>query len=144
MEMLDHNAVQKVSKVVGVLHSIRYILDTHFLSLGYLPSGRSKCPSTQLLTLLCLFFEFPVSGLHHSVHELLSRSSTFFHSFLQGSTIFLCREESPPITCPIQFFCLILIMSIKDLFSSTPFSTLSLVLCYVQLILDTDKLKLLY
>src|SRR6218665_923184 len=95
MEMLDHNAVQKVSKVVGVLHSIRYILDTHFLSLGYLPSGRSKSPSTQLLTLLCLFFEFPVSVLHHSVHELLSRSSSFFHSFLQGSIIFLCNVSYP-------------------------------------------------
>jgi len=35
-----------------------------------------KCPTTPLFSMLCLFFEFPVSFLHHPVHELLSRSSS--------------------------------------------------------------------
>src|SRR6218665_1934659 len=38
--------------------------------------------------------------------------------------------------CPIQFFCFVLIISIKDLFSSPFFNTSSLVLCSVQLILS--------
>src|SRR6218665_380706 len=37
--------------------------------------------------------------------------------------------------CPIQFFYLVLIISIKDLFSSTLFSTSSFVLCSVQLLI---------
>ena len=49
-------------------------------SLGDLPPGRSKCPTTPLFSMLCLFLEFPVSILHHPVHELLSRpSSSPFH-----------------------------------------------------------------
>src|SRR6218665_1469003 len=37
---------------------------------------------------------------------------------------------------PIQFFCLVLILSISDLFSSTFFNISSFVLCSVQLILS--------
>src|SRR6218665_4212326 len=48
--------------------------------------------------------------------------------------ISLCREL-PLSMCPIQFFCLVLIISIKD-FSSTFFNTFSFVLCSVQLILS--------
>src|SRR6218665_2894258 len=78
--------------------------------LGYLLSGTFKCPSTPLFLLLCLFFEFPISLLHHPL--------PVFPSILPF-ILSLCRE-SPLITCPIQFFCLIPIRSIiKDLFSST-------------------------
>src|SRR6218665_2336951 len=45
-------------------------------SLGDLPCGRSNCPTTPLFSMLCLFLEFPVSVLHHPVHELLSRLSS--------------------------------------------------------------------
>src|SRR6218665_409278 len=51
------------------------------------------------------------------------------------STISLCGEL-PLRMCSIQFFCLVLIISIKDLFSSTFFSTSLFVLCSVQLILS--------
>src|SRR6218665_2827016 len=57
-----------------------------------LHSSRSTRPSTPLLPMVCRFFEFPVSVLHHPVHELLSRSSSsplLLHSF---PTIFLCKE----------------------------------------------------
>jgi len=50
---------------------------------GNLPPGRTKCPTTPLLSMLCFFLEFPVSVFHHPVHELLSRpssSSLPFHS----------------------------------------------------------------
>src|SRR6218665_1249126 len=47
----------------------------------------------------------------------------------------LCREL-PLRMCPIQFFCLVLIISIKDLFSSTLFNTSSFVLGSFQLILS--------
>src|SRR6218665_950877 len=43
--------------------------------------------------------------------------------------------------CPIQFFCLVLIMSIKDVFSSTSFSTSSFVLCYVQLLTKKSEMN---
>src|SRR6218665_2321440 len=54
------------------------------------------------------------------------------------SVISLCRE-SPLIICHIQLFCLVLIMSIKDLFSFisfgiSSFSTSPFVVCSVQLI----------
>src|SRR6218665_1622930 len=90
--------------------------------------------------MLCLFVEFSVSVLHHPVHELLSIGlplplfPSILHSILP-SIISLCRELSLRI-CPIQFFCLVLITSIKDLFSSTFFNTSSFVLCSVQLILS--------
>src|SRR6218665_2076039 len=51
------------------------------------------------------------------------------------STISLCGEL-PLRMCSIQFFCLVLIISIKDLFSSTFFNTSLFVLCSVQLILS--------
>jgi len=51
------------------------------------------------------------------------------------SIISLCREL-PLRMCPIQFFCFVLIISIKDIFYSTFFNTSSLVLCSVQLILS--------
>src|SRR6218665_972249 len=98
-------------------------------SLGDMPPGRSKCPTTPIFSMLCPFLEFPVSILHHQVHELLSRP---FSSSLP-SIISLCREL-PLRMCPIQFFCLVLIISIKDLFYSTFFNTSSFVLCSVQLI----------
>ena len=41
-------------------------------SLSCLPSCRSSCPSTPLLPLLCLSFEFSASVFHHPVHGLLS------------------------------------------------------------------------
>src|SRR6218665_1113121 len=56
------------------------ISNSILLSLGDLPPGRSKCPTTPLFSMLCLFLEFPVSVLHHPVHELLSRTSSLpFH-----------------------------------------------------------------
>src|SRR6218665_452819 len=68
-----------------------------------LHSSRSTRPSTPLLPMVCRFFEFPVSVLHHPVHELLSRSSSslLLHSF---PTISLCKEL-PLIMymCPIHF-----------------------------------------
>src|SRR6218665_2162889 len=57
-----------------------------------------------------------------------------FHSILP-SIISPCREL-PLRMCPIQFFCLVLVIYIKDLFSSTFFSTSSFVLWSVQLILS--------
>ena len=39
--------------------------------------GRSKCPTTPLFSMLCLFLEFPVSVFHHPVHELLSIGLSF-------------------------------------------------------------------
>src|SRR6218665_995121 len=48
-----------------------------FLRQVNLPPGRSKCPMTPLFSKLCLFLEFPVSALHHRVHELLSRHSSY-------------------------------------------------------------------
>src|SRR6218665_1699212 len=87
-----------------------------YIFLGYLPSSRSECPLTLLLPLLCHFFEFSISVLHHPVHEFLSRyfPSPLFLSLplCSSSIISLCRK-SPLLTCPIQFFCLVLIMSIK-------------------------------
>src|ERR1700733_1895532 len=47
-------------------------------SLGLLPSGRSECPTTPFLPLLCFFFEFSISVFHHPVQELLSRPSSSF------------------------------------------------------------------
>jgi len=94
--------------------------------------GRSKCLTNPLFSMLCLFLEFPVPVLQHPVHELLSRPSSsppFFHPISLS-------VESPLRMCPIQFFCLVLIISIKDLFKSTFFNTSSFVLCYVQLILS--------
>src|SRR6218665_1503059 len=58
-----------------------------FLSLGDLPPGKSKCSTTPLVSMLCLFLEFPVSVLHHPVHKLLSRSSSSSPPFHQGGTI---------------------------------------------------------
>src|SRR6218665_148057 len=53
---------------------------------GHLPPGRSKCPTTPLFPMLCLFLEFPVSVLHNPVHELLYMLLSFlfyyfFHFF---------------------------------------------------------------
>src|SRR6218665_3246585 len=84
--------------------------------------------------MLCLFLEFPVSILLHPVHEPLSRPSSSSLPF-HPSIISLCREL-PLRMCPIQFFCLVLIISIKDLFSFTFFNTSSFVLRSVQLILS--------
>src|SRR6218665_1700838 len=104
-------------------------------SLSDLPPGRSKCPTTPLFSMLRLFLEFPVSVLHYPVNELLSRPSSsslpIYHSFH-----YLLCKELPLRMCPIQFFCLVLIISIKDLFSSTFLNTSSFVLCFVQLILS--------
>src|SRR6218665_1889288 len=91
-------------------------------SLGDLPPGRSKCPTIPFFSMLCLSLSFQYLPL------------PLFPSILP-SVISLCRELSLRM-CPIQFFCLVLIISIKDLFSSVFFSTSSFVLCSVQLILS--------
>src|SRR6218665_2465737 len=57
--------------------------------------------------MFCLFLEFSVSVLHYPVHEHLSRPS--YSSF--PPSVSLCRE-SPLIMCPIQFFTLVLFISI--------------------------------
>src|SRR6218665_372727 len=103
------------------------------LSLGNLPPGMSKCPTTPLFSMLCPFLEFPVSVLHHLVHGL-GLPLPLFPSILP-SIISLCREL-PLRMCRIQFFCLVLVISIKDLFASTFFNTSPFVLCSVQLILS--------
>ena len=54
-----------------------------FLQVICLP-GRSICPTipqSSVFSMLCLFLEFPVSVLHHPVHELLSRPSSSSLSF---------------------------------------------------------------
>ena len=60
-------------------------------------------------SMLRLFLEFPVSVLHHPVHEILSMPSSsslpLFPSILL-STISLCRELHLR-KCPTQFFCLV-------------------------------------
>src|SRR6218665_933686 len=61
-------------------HNARARAHTHTSS-GNLPPSRSKCPTTPLFSTLCLFFEFPVTFLHHPVHELLSRPSSSSLSF---------------------------------------------------------------
>jgi len=51
-------------------------------------------------------------------------------------SIISLSKELPRRICPIQFSCLVLVMSIKDHFSSVLFNTSSFVLCSVQLILS--------
>src|SRR6218665_230211 len=105
-------------------------------SLGFLSSCKSKLPPTPLRPLVCLSFEFPVLVPYHPVQECrlcLGLSLPVLPTILP-SIISFCRESSL-IMCRIQFFCLVLIMSVKDLFSSTSFNTSSFVLCYVRLIL---------
>ena len=86
-----------------------------FSSPGHLSPGRSKCLTTPLFSMLCLFFEFPVSVLPHLIHELcLGLPLPLFVSILP-----FIQREMPLRMCPIQFFCLVLIISIKDLFSSS-------------------------
>src|SRR6218665_694580 len=92
----------------------------------YPPLGRSTCPTILLFSMLCLFLEFPVSILHHPVYELLSRPSSSPLP-LHPSLHYLCREL-PVRLCLIQFFCLVLIISIKGLFYSTFFNASSFVL----------------
>src|SRR6218665_187862 len=80
-----------------------------------------------------LSFLYP-SSIIQSISFCLGLPFSLFLSILP-SIISLCKE-SPLVMCPIQFFCLVLIISIKDLFSSTIFRTSSFVLCSVQLILS--------
>src|SRR6218665_918249 len=64
----------------------------HSPSLGDLPPGRSECPTTPFFSMLCLFLEFPVSVLHHPVHELLSRpssSSLLLHPSLHYLSLYI-------------------------------------------------------
>src|SRR6218665_232659 len=78
-----------------------------------------------------LSFQYP-SSIIQSMSFCLGLPHPLFPSILH-SIISLCREL-PLGMGPIQFFCLVLITSIKDLFSSTLFNTSSFVLCSVQLI----------
>jgi len=102
---------------------------------------RSKCPTTPLFSIFCHFLEFSVSVLHHPVHELLSIGLPLsLVPSIFPSTISLYREL-PLRMCPIQFFCLVLIIiSIKYPFYSTFFNTSSfsaveivvfMVLCFI-------------
>src|SRR6218665_240393 len=86
--------------------------------------------------MLCLFLEFPVSVFHHPVHELLSRPSSSPLP-LQSSHHYLSlqRVTSQNVSSQV-FFCLVLTLSINDLFSSTFFNISSIALCSVQLILS--------
>src|SRR6218665_844647 len=83
-----------------------------------------------LVSTMCLFLEFPVSVLHHPVHEFLSRLSSSSLPFYSFSINPLCREL-PLRMCPIQFFCLVLIIFIKNLFLP-PFSILLHVSCVLS------------
>src|SRR6218665_3630194 len=95
--------------IIIIIISILLLLLLLSSSSGHLLPGRSKCPMTPLFSILCLFLEFPVSVLHHPVHEILSRPSSsslpLFPSILL-STISLCRELHLR-KCPTQFFCLV-------------------------------------
>src|SRR6218665_1649822 len=74
------------------LHRSKSIIMVFFSSLGDLPNGKSKCPTIPLFSMLCLFLEFPVSVLHHPVHELLSSpssSSLPFHLSFHPSFYYL-------------------------------------------------------
>src|SRR6218665_1201007 len=77
-----------------------------------------------------LSFQHP-SSITQSMSFCLGLPLPLFPSILP-SIISLCREL-PLRMCPMQFFCLVLIISIKDLLSSTLFSTSPFVLCSVQL-----------
>src|SRR6218665_420143 len=71
-----------------------------------------------LFSMLCLFLEFPVSVLQCSIIQSMSFCQglpLLLFPFILSSIISLCREL-PLIMWPIQFFCLVLIISIKDLF----------------------------
>src|SRR6218665_1683377 len=71
-----------------------------------------------LFSMLCLFLEFPVSVLQCSIIQSMSFCQglpLLLFPFILSSIISLCREL-PLGMCPIQFFCLVLIISIKDLF----------------------------
>src|SRR6218665_1523657 len=74
---------------IQIYHTNIKLFSSSSSSLGDLPPGRSKCPTTPLFSMLCLFLEFPVSVLHHPVHELLSRLP-LFPSILPSITS-LCR-----------------------------------------------------
>src|SRR6218665_2508009 len=78
-------------------------------------------------------FQYP-SSIIQSMSFCLGLPLPLFPSIL-SSIISLCREL-PLRMYLIQFFCLVLIISIKDLFPSTFFNTSSFVLCSVQLILS--------
>jgi len=98
-----------------------------------LPAG----PNVQRLhfSRCCAFalsFLYPPSIIQ-SMSFCLGLPLCLFPSILP-SIISVCREL-PLRMCPIQLFWLVLIISIKDLFSSTCFNTSSFVLCSVQLIL---------
>src|SRR6218665_1544597 len=85
--------------------------------------------------MLCIFLEFLYpSSIIQFMSFCLGLPLPLLPSILP-SIISLCREL-PLRMCPIQFFCFVLIISNKDLFSSTFFNTSSFVLCSVQQILS--------
>src|SRR6218665_690996 len=87
-------------------------------------------------TFLCAFslsFQYPYS-ITQSMSVCLGLPLPLFPSTLPS--IISLSKELPRRICPIQFSCLVLVMSIKDHFSSVLFNTSSFVLCSVQLILS--------
>ena|SRR6218665_3801879 len=91
------------------MHISILIMCSLFKSFFFRPSASQQVQMSNNATLLeelCIFFEFPVSALHHPVHELLSRPSS-----------------SPPLSLSveshllgfIQLLCHVLIISIKEL-----------------------------
>src|SRR6218665_678955 len=68
------------------------------------PPGRSKCPTTPLFSMLCLFLEFPVSVVHHVLHELLPRPSSS-PPFCPPLSLSLQRVTSYNVSCPVLPSC---------------------------------------
>src|SRR6218665_1125230 len=103
-----------------------------------LPAG----PNVQRLhsSQCCAFslsFPYP-SSIIQSMNILFRPCASSFRCFLSTlpSIISHCRELTLRM-CTIQFFCLVLIICIKDLFSCTFFNNSSFILCSVQLIFSS-------
>src|SRR6218665_2228850 len=119
---------------------IPLLLRSYFLefsmtpSLSSLPSCRFIPPMVICFSMLSFFFKFAVA-----YSSLIIQSSNFFLGFLLPHlqsilpSIISLGSESPVITCPIQFRCLVHNIVNRDLSSSTSFST-SFDMCSVQLI----------
>src|SRR6218665_3167689 len=101
-------------------------------SLSSLPSGWSRPPMVSCFSMLSFFLSLLYSSL-------IIQSSNFFLGLLLPHlqsilpSIISLGSESPVITCPIQFRCMVLIIVNRNLSSSTSFST-SFDMCSVQLI----------
>src|ERR1700733_10865595 len=79
---------------------------------------------------LSFSFLYPSSIIQSSIF-IRGLPCVFFPSILPSNTSL--RSDSPLIMCPQKLFCSLLIVSIRDLFSSAICNTSSFVLCSVQL-----------